>query len=321
MAARLLLTGDLGRHKFVVRAGGVLELGDSVAVVLDGVGHAGTLRGFRAVFSPVVVVHHNFEPDYYADTYEGRWSKWLWVRAGWRAERLAARYGDVHLFVTGEDSERFRAEFGVEAERCAVLGVQEEVKALGPSLRPADDPRLRVVISGTMSDRKGALGLCELLSLVRRERERLKGRLYFVVVGRGATDELRAWVDGKLVELRENVPDVGAEARSCDVYVNPNYTGSGIKVRNLDGLRNGLPVLCRRENAAGFRDLPRDVFDVFATNEELLEMLLALRVDEVSSDDRRVAVHRAYASAFSIEEGVRRMREALRAAGYGGVLS
>jgi hypothetical protein len=172
-----------------------------------------------------------------------------------------------------------------------------------------------------MSDRKGALGLSELLRLVKRERARLHHRLCFVVVGRGATDELRASVDGSLVELRENVPDVGAEARSCDVYVNPNYTGSGIKVRNLDGLRNGLPVLCRSENAAGFRDLPRDVFDVFSTNEELLERLLALRVDEASSEERRVAVHRAYANAFSIEEGVRRMREALRAAGYGGVLS
>jgi glycosyltransferase involved in cell wall biosynthesis len=317
MAWRLLVAGDLGRAYLAqVFSRGGPSGGAPVPVLVDGVGHASALRKLRTVFSPVVVIHQNFEPDYYADAYEGHWSKKLWVRAGWRAERLAARDGDLHLFVTKEDLHRYREAFGVPFERCAVIGVQEDIVSIGPARRPADDMRLRVVITGTMSDRKGVVGLLELLRYLGRHRARLSDRLCFIVVGRGASNEVRTHADGTFVQLRENVPDVGAEARACDVYVNPNYTGSGIKVRNLDGLRNGLPVLCRRENAAGFCDLPSDVFDVFSSNEELLERLLAMGLDDVACEARRNAVHRVYASVFSIEEGARRLRTALRVAGF-----
>jgi hypothetical protein len=109
----------------------------------------------------------------------------------------------------------------------------------------------------------------------------------------------------------ENPPSIDALVRDCDVYLNPNYTGSGIKVRNFDGLRNGLPVLCRIENAAGFDDLESPAFETFATAEEGLARLEGLDAGEYRSDRMRRHVWETYAERFASDRGVSRLRNLL----------
>ena len=47
---------------------------------------------------------------------------------------------------------------------------------------------------------------------------------------------------------------------SADIYLNPCSLGSGIKIRNFDGLRAGLPVICHKGNSYGFEHYQRIPF-------------------------------------------------------------
>ena len=315
MAWRLVVQGDLGRHRF--RFDGRKLAGTSArrVAVVDGVGHASVLPALRKEFSPVLVIHQNFEPDYYADSHEGKWSKRLWVRAGRRAEALAACHADFHFFVTREDMGRFQLAFSDTVDSCAVLGVQEESVPFAMAERP-DDPRIRVLITGGMGDRKGVVGLLDLLKMVSNERDELLGSFHFIVAGRNPPPAVKGLADGDLIELHEDVPDIGTIARTCDLYLNPNYTGSGIKVRNLDGLRNGLPVLCRIENSAGFRELPGDVFQTFRSTAEGIGLLKAMHLKDLTVEGPRRKAWQAYVDHFSVEVGARRFRDALAARGW-----
>ncbi len=311
---RLLLAGDLGRHRLGFRPVGDGGQDATALLVMDGVGHAGVLARARVAFRLIVVIHQNFEPDYYADAYQGRWDRPLMVRAGRRAERLCARHADLNLFITPEDHGRYRTFVGEEKGSSAVLGAFQECPPLGEPT-PRTGSRVRVAITGGLAERKGVLGLLDFLEVCRARRAELAPGIQLVVAGRGAPPEIRSRADGEFIVLHDSPPAIDPIVRSCDVYLNPNFTGSGIKIRNFDGLRNGLPVLCRTENAAGFRDLPARVFTTFTSSGEGVDLLLRLRADQLRSARLREEVWSEYAARFSIETGVGRFRDLLVAHG------
>ena len=109
------------------------------------------------------------------------------------------------------------------------------------------------------------------------------------------------------VDLIANPSDMLAVLREADVFVNPSSSGSGIKVRNFDGLRNGLPVICHRGNAYGFEQLPRDVFATFTdaiTSHECLEHMSEL----IRANSIRAEVQSVYQLNYGLDSGVKNLR-------------
>ena len=93
-----------------------------------------------------------------------------------------------------------------------------------------------------------------------------------------------------------------------DVYVCPISLGGGIKLRVMDGLKKGLPVIAHEVSARGYDDF------------EQLGMLFAYR-NEKSFDDclKKILKHKcdrndvinAYEKLFSFDAGEKRLRKAL----------
>lgn len=307
---RLVALGALARFKFDLLNDGRCDGLGNTDLVIDGVGLASVLCNLRCRFRRVVVLFHNFEADYYSDAYFGSaWRRW-YVRAGTRAQRIAAHHASIGLFLTESDLRRTRADCGSIAGRAEVLGVFEPVAALRRPTVALSGP-LRVLVTGELHTRKGMFGLIEIIQAAQQRRQELKGKVRFVIAGRNPPAVLVKLADNELVQVVANPTSIASIAASCDLYLNPNFTGSGIKVRNLDGLRNGLKVLCRRENSAGFSHLPSEMFTTFATSHEGLDLISRVRPEEVRGDGGREAVWREYAYQFSLARGAAKLRSIL----------
>jgi hypothetical protein len=310
MAVRLASVAEVGRLAISWDGPNDGNARNRRLLVLDGVGFARLLKVGAGRFGRSFIVHHNFEPDYYADAAKGTLRRWLFMRAGAAETRQAMRNASLNLFLTRQDKEKAQAFCGAQAGRAEVLGVFEAVTPLVPAPLSGSD-QVRVLITGDLSMRKGSLGLGEFLETARSRRAALEPHVRFVVGGRNPAPALLALAAPPFIEIVANPPSITDLALRADVYLNPNYTGSGIKMRNFDGLRHGLPVFCRIENAAGFDHLGAPAFRTFASIDDGLTRLASLDRGEVVTERCRQAVWSAYESAYSLDRGEKWFRQLL----------
>lgn len=306
MVWRLLVRGWLGglEFDFAEPRGRPKEPLD---LVVDGVGFADILMSVGERFLRTVVIHHNFEPDYYEDVMSGSPLGAWYVRAGRKCTRVSLGRASLNLFLTHHDMAKALETGWGRPECCVVLGFHERTAPL-PHFGCSRSHKLCAIVTGNLSARKGYHGLVEFLHAA-RERHGLSDRVRFLIAGRDPTDEVLKFQSAGFVDVIGNPKRMDGVINQGDVYLNPNYTGSGIKVRNLDGLRNGIPVLCREENAPGFENLSADVFRTFRSVQEGLEILESIDLSVLRSERFRKGVWTAYASRFGLESGVRRFRE------------
>jgi glycosyltransferase involved in cell wall biosynthesis len=111
----------------------------------------------------------------------------------------------------------------------------------------------------------------ELLPVLRREAPELS----MSVVGPGCTDELRA--AHPEVEFLGFVPDLPVLLRSFDLLLAPLRVGGGTKLKVLEAMANGLPVVTTPVGAEGLRLQDRVTAIVSSTPEGLVDGVLALR--------------------------------------------
>lgn len=306
---RLLFTAELGRLRLEFTGDPHVHVRGRFLFV-DGVGLADMAGKARRHFERAVVLHHNFEPDYHADSHAGELLGGFYLRAARHAVSRAFRDAALNLFLSREDMDKTRTLFGEPSGNAAVLGVFEPIVPLKHH-RASEESVIRILISGNLSVRKGYLGTTEMLRAATECRPKLGSRVNFLVAGRDPTTEMKALADGAFIQVIANPVSIDHVAQSCDIYLNPNYTGSGVKVRNLDGLRNGLPVFCRAENAAGFSELGAPSFQTFSSAADGLAQIEKLDPAVVKSDRMRHDVWRAYAERFDLRVGVARLKRLL----------
>lgn len=189
---------------------------------------------------------------------------------GWpflqRLERLACRSADLLLFKTSADRDHACRVFGIDATRCMVVpfGVRRDASRTEAEHRSSralllkelglpNDTRL-LLFTGTLDYAPNADALVRLVHEV-------LPRL------RGITDEpFRLLVCGRIEETAFQylktltdpdyrflgyVDDIGRYLGGCDLLLNPVDSGGGIKVKNMEAISWGLPVVTMQHSAEG----------------------------------------------------------------------
>lgn len=109
------------------------------------------------------------------------------------------------------------------------------------------------------------------------------------MVGRDAAVALRAFRDAPNVEFHENVPDAIPFFYETDVLLYPLAVGSGMKVKVLEALALGTPVVTTR---AGVEGLPAEDgihAGVCEDDRGLIERTVDLLIDDARRERQRVA--------------------------------
>lgn len=111
--------------------------------------------------------------------------------------------------------------------------------------------------------------------------------------------------DGK----KEYPKDMDEVVRDCDIFLCPARLGGGMKLRMMDGFRNGLPVLAHAVSARGYREFERmGMMWEFETAEkfgkELHEVIGQILQDKLS----KIAIAEEAYRLFSFKNSVERIK-------------
>ena len=99
----------------------------------------------------------------------------------------------------------------------------------------------------------------------------------------------------------------------ADVYICPTCVGGGLKLRIMDGLKAGLPVLTHAVSARGYDEFSNaNIMFIYDTRDSFRKSLNKLLMELNKGDLNNVLIKNLYNSVFSFESGVKRLKEILQ---------
>ena len=210
-----------------------------------------------------IVINHNCEAEYYRDNYVGFLHQHVFLPHARSAERKSYSGCDFNIFLTMEDHVLFEKFYGESQTKPIVLGCFEPkskqdrgITNIQRNERENEYP-LKMVISGTIGNVQNLDGinyfLDELLPHVSNE-------VIVVIAGKNPPSELFRRIESineqrnGTIQLIPNPSDMMSIVSDCDIFVCPTRLGGGIKLRVMDGLKAGLPVIAHTVSARGYSD-------------------------------------------------------------------
>jgi len=244
------LTHILHRHHEMAKQ--MLARGKYEYCIFDDNGIAGTLVGeCRRRGLKTIVLNHNCEVEYYRDN-SGALNKMLILPSVKWNENKSYKNCDYNIFLTEEDEQLFKEMYGYSKTKSIVGGcfLRRGQAVSAHSHAPFHNDRLRLAISGTIGNVQNLDGINYFLDELY---PCLPVDLDVVIAGKNPPQTLTeriARYDN--VTLIANPKDMDAVLGDCDIFLCPTRLGGGMKLRMMDGLRNGMPVIAHSVSARGY---------------------------------------------------------------------
>lgn len=292
-----LLRGRLHRYYGVLEK--VLAERDFDTVVFDTCYPSfGMLDQVRSRGCRIVTIHHNWQYEYVRDNYRfpERPLRLFWIR---RCEGQAVRGSDLNLTLTPEDRELLRASYDPSGSaRIEVVGVHEYKPMPLPA--PVTVIKPVFIITGNLGSKQTEDSLIPWLNVYYPILKERVPEASLLVAGLNPSPRLATICRERQVELVASPPDMQPLLERARYYICPTDRGGGIKLRVMDGLRNGLPVITHEVSARGYAPFRESVLFTYRDPESFraaLEGLLAAQPDPA-------AVQELYHRHFSFESCV-----------------
>jgi hypothetical protein len=312
-----LLTGSLHRfRRYVMRFlsmnhekyslcvfGGSIIAGDLVDYVNS--------LGIRTV-----TIHHNYEKEYHLHNKTVECFKGLFPYYVIRNERNAYLKSALNLFLTEQDKNTFFHVYGPTKGLSKVRGVSEpdyEEEKIEKSTNRSNHA-LTIVISGTMSSYQTKLGIIDFYKNYYSIVKDIAPQARITFTGRNPGMRLLKMVSNEqeTMQMIPNPLNIDEVVRQGDIYLCPTHIGGGLKLRLMDGLKAGLPVLTHSVSARGydvFFDKPW--FQVYNDKASFQNGLTILMDGINKSRWSSMEIQKAYRDYFSFEAGVKRLEACL----------
>ena len=253
----------------------------------------------------VIVQHDNFEWEYTRDN-TSTWMRPFLLPPVVRTEREAVQEADINLALTPADAELLLRQYGKGMKGRMELLYTFEFRPV-PDYVPSTVARPVFVITGNL----GALQtrdsllpwLKDYFPLLKREVPEAE----LIVAGKEAGEDLRQCLDRLDIELIDTPSDMSAVLDRARYYICPVDRGGGVKLRVMDGLRTGMPVLVHRVSARGYESLEGISVFAYDSPDSFVEGLRSMMASQETAEDRQAA----YRACFAFESGVGRLRKIL----------
>ena len=249
----------------------------------------------------VIMIHHNYQMDYVRDNYRFpvRLPMLFWTRI---CEREAVLKSDLNLVLTDDDRLTLRRHYDKEGTcRFETIGVFEYRREPLPEHPMVTNPVF--VITGNLSMLQTEAPLLQWIDECYPELH-----LPVIVAGKDPSERLRARCLQAGIEVVASPTDMQAVLARGRYYICPASNGGGLKLRMLDGLKNGMPVLAHIAATRGYEPfVDRYVFCYRdrASFREALKLMLTKAPDPEG-------LRRLYQEVFSFDAGLERLRKILQ---------
>ena len=266
----------------------------------------GLIGHFKRQGIRIITVHHNYQYEFFRDNSKAllRLPTLFWVR---RFEREAVRMSDLNITLTEEDLQSLKKNYGTGTERFEAVGSFEDTRQSHPVYPSVDEPRF--LITGGLNDmqtEKSLLFWIEHYFPILKEQFPAAS---LTIAGRSPSNkllDLAARHGIRVIPSPESMEPILAAAK---YYICPTFLGSGKKMRVLDGLSHGLPVICHSVSARGYGSFVKS--GAVLEYNDLASFRLALQKLKNLDLDREDTI-RLYENELAFDRGKERLANALK---------
>lgn len=271
---------------------------------------ASLVRAIKSTGAKVITIHHNVERYYlydnrkqYSLTY-----RFPYIYFARKAEKECLYNSDINITLTEKDAQVFRSWNNVINTHLHTWGIYEyrpfATKFFVPKKR-----KHQFVITGSLNFIQSLTPISEFICnywpIIKNDYPDAQ----LTIAGKNPSKLLykKCFYDDQ-IKIIPNPDDIEAIVRQADYYICPINMGSGLKLRILDGLKQGLPILCHEVSAAGYEPLKANhcIF-TYSDKQSFINSLHEMMTTHVSS----TAVYDSFKQLFSIQTGCKKLYEIL----------
>jgi len=232
-----------------------------------------------------------------------------------RIERNAFLKSDLNCYITAEDKRLFHKYYGDCRGREYILGVFEPSSVSLLPMRGEGDSVVRhIIVSGSMNSTQTITGIMDFKERYYSILEENYKDWNVIFAGRNPGEEIVGFCDehSDRLSLIPNPPVMDEVIDRGSIFLCPTNVGGGLKLRLMDALRRGMPVLTHEVSARGY-----DVFfgypffQVYHDEDSFKKGLETLVVFMRDNENWQSDILRIYVSHFGFDSGCDRVFEAI----------
>ncbi|MFA7628485.1 MAG: hypothetical protein WCY37_03720 [Candidatus Dojkabacteria bacterium] len=284
----------------------------SICIINGGVVAGKSIRKINKNGVKTVVIHHNHEFEYHLDNKSLESLKGHFMYYIKKTEGAAYLNSDLNLFLTKQDMETFRYVYGNPRGLNYLLGCYDMKYAQSIKLSQSTK-EYSLAISGTMSNYQTTVGVQDFYNRYFRISKRLIPDLKILITGRAPSEQiLRIKTENpSIFNIIPNPKDILSIVQRGNIYLCPTNIGGGLKLRVMDGLKCGMPILVHKISARGydyFYDKP--YFRVYEDEKSFESGLSDLLFYLNNNNNIRYMIQNDYYNYFGFINGTKRMQDA-----------
>lgn len=302
-----LLIGVLHRHEAIAKK--VIAENKYDFVVFDSSQSSWRLIDYAHQHNcKVVVIHHNFEKEYARDNYHGlmKLVQEFWVP---HYEGQSVIKSDLNLTLTRDDLRLLRDTYDSDRHlRFDVLGTFEyqDTELIDVSKRRS--PSNSFVITGSLSATQTYESLKNWIDEYYPVLLKTCVGATLTIAGKAPSQDLIKICNEKNIKIIPSPKSMEGILLSSKYYICPVNLGGGIKLRIMDGLKSGLPVLTHDVSVRGY-EMYRDRYVIGYHDKESFAKGVTKMVNTVYNPN---SIQKEYSDYFSFSSGSERFKAILK---------
>lgn len=251
----------------------------------------------------VITIHHNSEYEYTRDNYTGiiKYLMLHWVK---KYEKEAVLKSDISFTLTESDKETLCKKYSPIKDNIEVLGCFEyEEKKHFKVITKNQNPHF--IITGNLSALQTEKSLKTWLDSYYCILKKHFNDSSLTIAGKNPSSMFAKKCKDLGITLIPSPISIDSIIEKSDIYICPISLGGGIKLRVMDGLRKGLPVITHTVSTRGYEIFKKEgyLFE-YDDTESFSQIMQTMKTKNFNKQD----IIDLYERNLSFQSGVSRLK-------------
>lgn len=267
---------------------------------------SGIIKTFKKFGLRVITIHHNYQIEYLLGDSSALTLLpnlfWTYIYEG-----MAVRHSNLNITLTNEDIDLLKAHYG--NGHFTNVGVFEFIASTSNrSLYSLKRRGHNYVITGWLGSKQTEDSLIPWIKNYYPLLKELDPDAELTIAGRDPSKHLCKLAMANGIKVIASPVDMQPILDNADYYICPTDRGGGLKLRILDGLKSGLPVLTHKVSARGY-DYMQELGIVNSYNSpETFQKALKKMIE---CNYSKMEILREYLKYYTLEAGTKRLKKYL----------